>query len=83
MRLQIKGFVIMDYAARFAEALPILIQALRDGKLKIDAESEHVVGGDVEEVLRIWMQLFCRREQREVDYKVSWVHMDHGRYNSQ
>ena len=58
MRLEIRGFVMNDYAARFEEGLAILMRALSDGKLKIDANVEHVVGDNFADVPKIWMRLF-------------------------
>ncbi|KAE8336592.1 hypothetical protein BDV24DRAFT_178476 [Aspergillus arachidicola] len=58
MRLQIKGFVVKDYTARFEEALQVLMNALAEGKLKIDSEVEHVIEGDFENVPVVWMKLF-------------------------
>lgn len=58
MGLGIRGFVINDYATRFEEGLAILMRALADGELTIDANVEHVVDGNFADVPKIWMRLF-------------------------
>ncbi|OOQ83279.1 NADP-dependent leukotriene B4 12-hydroxydehydrogenase [Penicillium brasilianum] len=63
MRLQIKGFVVKDYTARFEEALQVLMNALAEGKLKIDSEVEHVIESDFENVPVVWMKLFTGANQ--------------------
>ncbi|CAG7925985.1 unnamed protein product [Penicillium olsonii] len=70
MRLQIKGFVVKDYAGRFEEALQVLMKALAEGKLKIDSGVEHIVDGDFEKVPEIWMKLFTGANQGKLITKL-------------
>lgn len=57
MRLQIRGFVVLDYMSKAGEALETLRKALAEGKLQIQ-EGEHIVKAGFEDVPRTWMMLF-------------------------
>ncbi|RCK67192.1 hypothetical protein Cantr_03138 [Candida viswanathii] len=63
-RLTLKGFIVSDFAAEFGEVLPVLADAIKDGKLKAEG-SYHVeeLTGDcisqrLEEIPSIWNLLF-------------------------
>ncbi|EXJ53894.1 hypothetical protein A1O7_09230 [Cladophialophora yegresii CBS 114405] len=59
MRLSIRGFIVLDFAATFPETIRLFTQALKEGKLKIsNEESEQVVDTKFEDVPRTWMKLF-------------------------
>lgn len=70
MRLEIRGFVVKDYAAQFEEGLAILMRALADGKLTIDANSEHVVDRDFADAPQIWMRLFSGQNRGKLITKL-------------
>ena len=57
MRIQIKGFVVMDFYDRRPQAMEALIKGLEDGKLQIE-EGEQVVKAGFEDVPKTWMLLF-------------------------
>ncbi|KAK3690801.1 quinone oxidoreductase [Vermiconidia calcicola] len=57
MRLQCKGFIVLDYMDKYPEAREVFRKALEDGKLKID-EGEQIVKGGFEDVPKTWLQLF-------------------------
>ena len=57
MRLQAKGFIVLDFADKFGEAQKIFREALSEGKLQID-EGEHIVSGSFEDVPKTWLKLF-------------------------
>jgi NADPH-dependent curcumin reductase CurA len=57
MRLQIKGFIVLDYMKQFPEAIELFRKALGEGKLKVE-NSEHVVRTKFEDVPKTWLKLF-------------------------
>lgn len=57
MRLRIRGFIVIDHAAKFSHMEEVLRKALAEGKLDI-AEGEHVVDTKFEEVPGTWLKLF-------------------------
>lgn len=57
MRIQIRGFIVLDFMKQMPEAREVLMQMLKEGKLEIEG-SEHVVKGSFEEIPKIWLQLF-------------------------
>lgn len=57
MRLNCKGFIVLDYMNEFPQAREVFRKALADGKLKID-EAEHIVKASFEDIPKTWMALF-------------------------
>ncbi|KAK4560699.1 quinone oxidoreductase [Recurvomyces mirabilis] len=57
MRLQIRGFIVIDYLHRANEAREAFQKMLKEGKLQIEG-GEHVVKGDFEEIPKTWLKLF-------------------------
>jgi NADPH-dependent curcumin reductase CurA len=57
MRLQIKGFIVID-----DKELPAHVEELKkataEGKLKVGDENEHVVNTKFEDIPKTWMHLF-------------------------
>lgn len=63
MRLEIKGFIILDFlredgGRKAAEATRELTRAVQEGKITISDENETVIANGFEDVPRTWMQLF-------------------------
>ncbi|KIW09077.1 uncharacterized protein PV09_00025 [Verruconis gallopava] len=58
MRLQIKGFIVFDFAKEHPEITRKLIQGVKDGKIKISDENETVVDTKFEDVPKTWVKLF-------------------------
>lgn len=58
MRIEIKGFIVLDYLPRMGEALKALQEAYKKGNLKIDEQNEHVVSAGFEEIPNVWWKLF-------------------------
>lgn len=58
MRLQIRGFIVIDYLKSRAEALKVFRQGIQDGKLKIGEGNETVVPTKFEDVPKTWLKLF-------------------------
>jgi len=58
MRIEIKGFIVMDYANKWAEGLELFKKAVSEGKLEIGDEGEHIVEASFEEIPKTWMGLF-------------------------
>lgn len=57
-RIEIKGFIVLDAGAQSGRIVGDLVQAYKDGKLKIGAENETVVSTKFEGVPETWMKLF-------------------------
>ncbi|KAK3068953.1 quinone oxidoreductase [Teratosphaeriaceae sp. CCFEE 6253] len=57
MRIQIKGFIVIDYLKDAPKALEIFKKMLKDGKLEIEG-GEHVVDTKFEDIPKTWMMLF-------------------------
>lgn len=57
MRLHIRGFIVLDHAAKFPQILEEFRKALKEGKLDI-TEGEHVVDTKFEDVPGTWLKLF-------------------------
>jgi NADPH-dependent curcumin reductase CurA len=55
MRARLQGFVVFDYAARYAEARRRMARWIEQGQLKL---TEHVVDGDVGDFPRAFQGLF-------------------------
>lgn len=58
MRLQIKGFIVLDFMAKAAETVGKLVGAVQEGKIRVGEENETVVQTAFEEVPRTWLRLF-------------------------
>lgn len=57
MRLQIRGFIVLDYINRFKEVVGIFQKAVKEGKLKLEG-GEQVVDTPFESIPETWMKLF-------------------------
>ncbi|KAL8760791.1 MAG: hypothetical protein Q9184_003050 [Pyrenodesmia sp. 2 TL-2023] len=57
-RIEIKGFIVFDFAPKFKEATEQLVEATKEGKIKSDSSNETVVETDFERVPEVWMKLF-------------------------
>lgn len=57
MRLHIRGFIVLDHAAKFGQIQQEFRKALSEGKLDI-TEGEHVVDTRFEDVPGTWLKLF-------------------------
>ncbi|KAL1635516.1 quinone oxidoreductase [Diplodia intermedia] len=58
MRLQLKGFILLDYAEKIPQAIGALVAAVREGKVVLGEEMETVVETGIEGVPETWMRLF-------------------------
>lgn len=58
MKLEIRGFIVIEFIPQFPEALETFKKALQEGKLQIDDKSEHVVETGFDGIPKTWMQLF-------------------------
>lgn len=58
MRLEIRGLIVLDAGEKSASMVGDLIQAYKDGKIKISAENETVVPGGFEDIPKTWLKLF-------------------------
>jgi NADPH-dependent curcumin reductase CurA len=57
MRIQIRGFIVIDYMKDFARANDVFVDALAKGKITLE-NAETVVPAKFEEVPLTWMKLF-------------------------
>ncbi|RCK55548.1 hypothetical protein Cantr_03947 [Candida viswanathii] len=63
-RLTLKGFIVDDFVAEFGEVLPVLADAIKDGKLKAEGSyhveelTGHSITQRLEEIPAIWNLLF-------------------------
>ncbi len=57
MRLQIKGFIVLDYIKDWPKATDILKNMLKEGKLEIEG-GEHIVETKFEDIPKTWLMLF-------------------------
>lgn len=57
MRIEARGFIVLDFASKSPEAIDVSKKALSEGKLKMDG-GEHIVKGSCEDVPNTWLQLF-------------------------
>ena len=59
-RIEIKGFIVFDYLARGTGPAVIgeLVQAFKEGKIKLGAENETIVDTKFEDVPKTWAGLF-------------------------
>jgi NADPH-dependent curcumin reductase CurA len=58
MRLSIRGFIVIDFLDRARETQQLFVKSWKEGKLKIDDKSEHVVDTNFEDVPKTWHLLF-------------------------
>lgn len=58
MRLQIRGFIVLDYVHKAGEVMEIFKKALQEGKFKVGDDNETVVDTKIEDVPKTWMKLF-------------------------
>lgn len=70
-RIEIKGFIILDAGAKLPEFTKILIQAYKDGKLKVGAENETVVPTKFEDVPKTWLKLFAGENTGKLITKIA------------
>lgn len=59
-RLQIKGFIVTDFikAGGAAPTVKKLVEAAKEGKIKVDNKSETVVETKFEDIPKTWVKLF-------------------------
>ncbi|KAK5131910.1 hypothetical protein LTR08_000498 [Meristemomyces frigidus] len=58
MRIEILGFIVLDFIPKMGETGQIFLKALSEGKLKVDDSSEQIVKVGFEDVPKTWMSLF-------------------------
>lgn len=58
MRLNIKGFIVIDHLHKASETIGKLIGAVQEGKIKIGEENETVIDTKFEDTPKTWLRLF-------------------------
>jgi NADPH-dependent curcumin reductase CurA len=71
MRIEVKGFIVLDYLSHFQEVTEIFQQAIKDGKLKIGEEAEDVMPTKFEDVPKTWLKLFEGANQGKLITKLT------------
>lgn len=71
MRLEIKGFIVLDFADKFGQDLETFKKAISEGKLTIGDEGEHVVDSSFDEIPKTWMGLFSGANQGKLLTKIN------------
>ncbi|KAH6625763.1 hypothetical protein C7974DRAFT_396659 [Boeremia exigua] len=62
-RIEIRGFIVLDAIPKAGEMLAAITQGVKDGKIKIDPESETIVPTKFEDVPKTWTTLFTGANQ--------------------
>jgi len=57
MKLEIRGFIVLDFMAKFQQAREVLFKSLEAGKLRVEG-GEHIVQAGFEDVPKTWILLF-------------------------
>jgi NADPH-dependent curcumin reductase CurA len=58
MRLQLKGFIVLDFAQDFGSAIGELIKSVKAGGIKVGEANETVVESSFEDIPKTWTKLF-------------------------
>ena len=69
-RIQIRGFILLDWADKIPAILQELIGAAADGRLLLPDSSETVVEVDIEGVPEVWLRLFSGGSQGKLVTKL-------------
>lgn len=70
MRLEIKGFIVIDFLHKAAETIGKLVGAVQEGKIKIGSENETVVDTKFEDIPKTWLRLFAGGNQGKLVTKL-------------
>ncbi len=70
MRLSVRGFIVSDFLDRARETQELFVKAVKDGKLKIGDENEHVVQTKFEDIPKTWHLLFEGANQGKLVTKI-------------
>ena len=71
MRLSVRGFIVIDFLDRARETQQLFIKSMKEGKLKIDENSEHVVDTKFEDIPKTWHLLFSGGNQGKLVTKIA------------
>jgi NADPH-dependent curcumin reductase CurA len=71
MRIEIKGFIVLDFADKFAQDLETFKKGIAEGKLVIGNEGEHIVESSFDEIPKTWMGLFSGANQGKLLTKIN------------
>lgn len=58
-RLTVQGFIVLDFVSEWGDAAPVLLKAIKEGKVKMDGVTVVDVEGDLKKVPEVWMKLFA------------------------
>ena len=58
MRLQIRGFIVIDFLHKARETIGQLVSAIKEGKIKVGDENETVVDTKFDQIPATWLKLF-------------------------
>jgi len=57
-RIEIKGFIVIDYLSKMQEVQQKFVKAIKDGQLSVGDDNETVVQTAFEDIPKTWMKLF-------------------------
>ncbi|KJZ71217.1 hypothetical protein HIM_09360 [Hirsutella minnesotensis 3608] len=69
-RLELKGFVVLDYLADAAKVAGIYTKAVQEGKIEIGDKSETVVPAKFEDIPKVWKSLYEGHNQGKLITKL-------------
>ena len=72
MRLQVKGFIVIDFFDKAIETVQTLVGAVKEGKIKVADENETVVKTKFEDVPGTWLKLFEGGNQGKLVTQYAW-----------
>lgn len=70
MRLQVLGFINLDYIEHLTEARQVLVDEWKKGNLTINEDIEMVVEASFDEIPQTWMMLYSGRNQGKLVTKL-------------
>lgn len=70
MRLQVKGFIVLDFLSKAVETIQKLVGAVKEGKITIGEENETVVDTKFEDIPGTWLKLFQGSNQGKLVTKL-------------
>ncbi|VUC27789.1 unnamed protein product [Clonostachys rosea] len=69
-RLKINGFVVLDYLHKLPTVIQIFQEAAKEGKIRVDDDSQTLVPAKFEEIPGVWLRLFEGRNQGKLVTKL-------------
>lgn len=71
-RIEVRGLIVLDGLDKAGEMLGAITQGVKDGKIKLDPESETIVPTNFEDVPKTWTSLFSGGNQGKLVTEIKW-----------